>query len=52
MTEYTHRKLTYRDFPGGPVAKAPCSQCRVPGSIPHQGIGSHMLQLRPVQPNK
>ena len=25
------------DFPGGPVAKTPCSQCRGLGSIPGQG---------------
>ena len=23
-----------KGLPGGPVAKTPCSQCRVPGSIP------------------
>ena len=36
-----------RDFPGGPVAKTPCSQCRGLGSTPGQGTRSHMLQLRP-----
>ena len=47
------------DFPDGPVAKTPCSQCRGPGLIPGQGTRSHMLQLKiphaatnPVQPNK
>ena len=35
-----------RDFPGGPVAKSPRSQCRGPGSIPGLGTRSHMLQLR------
>ena len=35
------------DFPGGPVAKAPSSQCRGPlGSIPGQGTRSHMPPLR------
>ena len=31
------------DFPGGPVAKTMCSQCREPRFDPW----SHMLQLRP-----
>ena len=31
------------DFPGGPVAKTPRSQC--PGSIPGQGTRFHMMQL-------
>ena len=38
------------DFPGGPVAKAPCSQERGPGSISGQGTKSHMLQLRVCMP--
>ena len=25
------KTLNYRDFPGGPMAKTPCSQCRGPG---------------------
>ena len=29
------------DFPGGPVVKTPCSQCRGPGSVPGQGIRCH-----------
>ena len=33
---------TYRDFPGGPMPKALCSQCRGPGSIPDQGTRSHI----------
>ena len=45
-----------RDFPGGPVAKTPCSQCRGRGSIPGQGIRFLMLQLKtpqdPAQPNR
>ena len=41
------------DFPGGPVAKTPCSQCRGLGSIPGQGTRSHMPRLRDqAQPNK
>lgn len=32
---------------GGPVAKIPCSQLHVSGSIPGQGISSRMPQLRP-----
>ena len=35
-----------RDFPGGPVAKTLCSQCRGgPGLVPGWGTGSHMPQL-------
>ena len=33
-----------RDFPGGPVGKTPCSQCRGPGFYPW--LGNHMLQLK------
>ena len=40
-------KIDFEDFPGGPVAKILHSQCRKPGSIPHQGTRSHMQQLRP-----
>ena len=46
-------RLAYRlsiknngDFPGGPVAKTPCSRCRDLDSIPGQGTGPHMLQLK------
>ena len=28
---------TSQDFPGGPVVKTPCFQCRGMGSIPGQG---------------
>ena len=38
--------LVDHHFPGGPVSKTSCSQCRGPGSIPGQRTGSHMLQLR------
>ena len=34
------------DFPGGPMAKIPCSQCRGLGLIPGQGTRFHMLQVR------
>ena len=34
------------DFPGGPVAKIPCSHCRGLGSVPGQGTRSHRLQLK------
>ena len=34
------------DFPGGPVAKAPCSQCRGPGFDLWSGTRSHMPQLK------
>ena len=39
-------KVGCQDFPGGPIDKTPCFQCRGPGSIPGQGTRSHMLQLR------
>ena len=32
-------------FPGGPVARTPHSQCRVPDSVCGQGTRSHVLQL-------
>ena len=33
------------DFPGGPVAKTPSSQCKGPRFDPWSGTRSHMLQL-------
>ena len=39
-----------KDFPGGPVAKAPCSKAGGPDLIPGQGTGSHRLQLRVCVP--
>ena len=41
-----------RDFPGGPVAKTPHSQCRVLGSSPGWGTRSHMSQIRVCIGNK
>ena len=38
------------DFPGGPVAKTLCSQCRGPGFDPWSGNQFHMLQLRVLMP--
>ena len=38
--------MNFRDFPGGPVAKTPRSQCKGPG----QGTRSHMPQLRVRMP--
>ena len=35
-----------RNFPGGPVTRTLCFQCRNQGSIPVQGIRSHMPQLK------
>ena len=32
-----YKKVTYRDFPSGPVVKALCSQCREPGFDPWSG---------------
>lgn len=46
------RKMKWRDFPSGPVAKFPCCPCKGPSSISGQQARSHMLQLRLVQPNK
>ena len=31
------QKIMHGGFPGGPVAKTLCSQCRVPGSNPWSG---------------
>ena len=31
LSVYLNYKRQTRDFPGGPVSKAPCSQCRGPG---------------------
>ena len=36
----------FRDFLGGPVAKALCSQYRGQGLIPGQGTRCHMPQLK------
>ena len=35
-----------RNFPGGPVTRTLCFQCRNQGSIPVQGIRSHIPQLK------
>ena len=32
-----NNKKANRDFPGGPVGKTPCSQCRGPGFEPWSG---------------
>ena len=32
-----HNNVQTEDFPGGPVAKTPCSQCRGPGFDPWLG---------------
>ena len=40
------KKHCGRDFPGGPVAKSPCSQYRGPGFDPWSGTVFHMLQLK------
>ena len=41
---------TVKDFPGGPLAKTPRSQCRGPGSSRGQGTRSFMPQLKILQP--
>ena len=42
-----HDQNVKKDFPGGPVAKTPCSQCRGPGiqSLVRE-LEAHMSQLR------
>ena len=35
-----------RDFPGGSVAKTPCSHCGGLGLIPSQGTGSHTSKVQ------
>ena len=37
------KQIPCRDFPGGPVAKTPCSQYRGLGSIPGRGTRSCMM---------
>ena len=44
------KKKRELEIPGGPVAKTSRSQRRDPGSIPGQGVRSHMLQLRLSMP--
>ena len=46
FNELQRLKIKNRDFPGGPWAKTPSSQCRCPSSIPEQGTRSQMLQPR------
>ena len=47
MTTCLFKIMWEWDFPGGPAAKIPCSQCKRPrDSIPGQGTRSHMLQLK------
>lgn len=46
FNELQRLKIKNRDFPGGPWAKTPSSQCRCPSSIPEQGTRSQMPQPR------
>ena len=47
MTTCPFKIIWEWDFPGGPAAKIPCSQCKRPqDSITGQGTRSHMLQLK------
>ena len=47
VPRFLHQNGPKRDFPGGPVAKTPCFQCRgALGSIPGQGTKFHTLQLK------
>ena len=38
----------FREFPGGPVARTPCSHCQSPGSVP--AWGTRILQARGAPP--
>ena len=49
-SQKVEKKKRELEIPGGPVTKTPYSQCRGPGSIPGQGVRSHMLQLRVSMP--
>ena len=42
---HSNRRRTW-DFPGGPAARTPATNTGGRGSIPGQGTGSHMPQLR------
>ena len=37
LEKILHNNVQTEDFPGGPVAKTPCSQCRGPGFDPWLG---------------
>ena len=37
QSQFFLKKKNFRDFPGGPVAKPPSSQCREPGFDPWSG---------------
>ena len=52
MLTYFFKIVLLRDFPGGLVAKTPCSQQGGLGSIPGQGTRPHMLQLRVCMPQQ
>ena len=43
-------ELTNRDFPGDPVTKIPCSQCRGPRFNPWSENRSYIPQLRARMP--
>ena len=49
-SELIINKALNRDFPGGPVAKTPCSQCRRPGEprelIPHAATKTWYIQIK------
>ena len=47
IIQFKKKKNTMRDFPSGPVAKTPNSQCGGgSGSIPGQATRLHMPQIR------
>ena len=46
------RNLKFEDFPGGPVAKILCSQCRDLDLIPGQGARFYRPQLRVRMPQQ
>ena len=52
--------MSFRDFPGGPMVKTPCTQFRGPGFDPwsgnlyptcHNFLRAHVPQLRPGTDN-
>ena len=48
---FTFQRDGFQDFPGGPVAKTWCFQCRGAGSIPDLGAKSpHAVWCSPLVP--
>ena len=47
---HNHHLKIYRDFPGGPVAKTPCSQCRGSGFHPCPEVSEIICTILPAFP--